>query len=196
MLVGEERVVFEVHLGILCEASSYFTAAFSKGRFAESYSRELMINEDPYTVDLFIRWAYGSGWGEDSEEADGMDAWTMQLVKLYIFANKYLISGLERHVVCYLHIQLEKSSHAPPFAAVGYVYQNTLPKMAEIREIFITWLIAKSDPVKLKERIQGELLALPECLADLAVVFQPRFLDHCHHCQKDFGGALHVEGWH
>lgn len=173
MVVGEERVVFKVHLGTLCKASAYFTAAFSKGHFLESHSRELfLIEEDPYTVDLFVQWMYSSGLDEeDAEEAGEMDAWTMELTKLYIFANKYLISELERHVITYLHSQFENSCKAPPFAVLEYVYQNTLPKMAEVRENFITWLVTKSDSSILKEMIQGELLALPECLADLAIVF-------------------------
>lgn len=173
MLVGEERVVFKVHLESLCKASAYFTAAFSKGRFHESHSRELfLIEEDPYTVDLFVQWMYRSSLDEkDAEEAGETEAWIMELTKLYIFANKYLISGLERHVIPYLHSQFENACMAPPFAVMEYVYQNTLPKMTEIRESFITWLITKSDPSRLKEMIQGELLALPECLADLAIVF-------------------------
>ena len=173
MLVGEERVVFKVHLGTLCKASAYFTAAFSKYRFHESHSRELfLIEEDPYTVDLFVQWMYSSGFDEkDAEKAGETDAWIMELTKLYIFANKYLISGLERHIIPYLHSQFENPCKAPPFAIMEYVYQNTLPKMTEVRESFITWLITKSDPSRLKEMIQGELLALPECLADLAIVF-------------------------
>lgn len=176
MLVGEERVVFKVHLGTLCKASAYFTAAFSKYRFHESHSRELfLIEEDPYTVDLFVQWMYSSGFDEkDAEKAGETDAWIMELTKLYIFANKYLISGLERHIIPYLHSQFENPCKAPPFAVMEYVYQNTLPKMTEVRESFITWLITKSDPSRLKEMIQRELLALPECLADLAIAFLGR----------------------
>lgn len=170
MLVGKEGVVFKVHLGNLCEASAYFTAAFSKGHFAESYVRELVINEDPNTVDLFIRWAYSSSLTEDAEEASEMNAWTLQLAKLYIFANKYLIRGLETLVISYLQIQFEMSNQPPPFAVLEYVYENTNPSMAQVREIFITWLIQKSDPAELKDRMQGELLAIPECFVDLAII--------------------------
>lgn len=174
LIVGEERVVFEVHLGTLCEASAYFTAAFSKNRFAESHSRQLVINEDPHTVDLFIGWAYRSSLDEDVEEEAGMSDWAMELAKLYIFANKYLVLGLETQLVYLLQDLSEKCSLAPQFAVVEFVYQNTIPKMIDVRAILTTWLIAKSDPVNLKERMREELLALPECLADLAIAFQAR----------------------
>ena len=178
LIVGEERVVFEVHLGTLCEASAYFTATFSKYHFAESHSRELVINEDPDTVDLFIEWAYSSSLDENVEDAAEMNAWAMELAKLYIFANKYLVIQLESQLVYLLQDLSEKCSEAPQFAVVEYVYQNTIPKMTEVREILTTWLITKSDPTNLKERMRGELLSLPECLADLAIAFQARFSYH------------------
>lgn len=180
LIVGEEEVVFEVHLGTLCEASAYFTAAFSKYHFAESHSRVLVINEDPDTVDLFVRWAYSSSLDEEDveEEEAEMNAWAMELAKLYIFANKYLVIGLERQLLCLLEELSEKCSEAPQFAVVEYVYRNTIPKMVKVREILTTWLITKSDPTNLKERMKGELLALPECLADLAIAFQARLLCH------------------
>lgn len=115
-----------------------------------------------------------------------MDAWTMQLAKLYVFADKYLISALETHVISYLQIQLEMSNQAPPFAVLEYVYQNTSPDMAEVREILITWLIQKSDPAELKERMQGDLLAIPECFADLALV-------HILGSEKGAGDTMHIE---
>lgn len=174
LIVGEEGVVFEVHLGTLCKASAYFTAAFSKYRFVESYSREMVINEDPNTVDRFVGWAYSSSLDEDVEKETEINAWAMELVKLYIFANKYLITGLESQLVPLLQDLAEKCSEAPQFAVVEYVYQNTIPTMIEVREILTTWLITKSDPMNLKWRMQGELLALPECLADLATEFLAR----------------------
>lgn len=178
LIAGEERVVFEVHLGTLCEASAYFTAAFSKYYFAESYSRAIVIDEEPDTVDIFVGWAYSSSLNEDVEEEGEMNAWAMELAKLYIFAKKYLVIELESRLVYLFQEISEKCSEAPQFAVVEYVYQNTIPQMVEVREILTTWLITKSDPMDLKERIQGELLALPECLADLAIEFEARLTEH------------------
>lgn len=158
---------------------SVFHSRILEGHFAEGHSREPVINEDPYTVDPFVGWAYTSSLDEVDEEEGRMNAWIMELVKLYIFANKYLIRRLERKVVDLLQNLSEKSSQAPRFAVVEYVYENTIPKLPTVREILVTWLIAKSDPTRLKERMQGELLALPECLADLATVFQARLLHQC-----------------
>lgn len=174
LIVGEEGVVFEVHLGTLCKASAYFTAAFSKYRFAESHSREIVMHEDPDIVDHFVGWAYGSSLVEDVENETEMNAWALELAKLYIFANKYLVTRLESQLVPLLQDLSEKCSEAPKFAVVEYVYQNTIPKMIEVREILTTWLITKSDPMSLIGRMRGELLALPECLADLAIEFHAR----------------------
>lgn len=174
LIVGEEGVVFEVHLGTLCKASAYFTAAFSKYRFAESHSREIVMHEDPDTVDRFVGWAYSSSLDEDVEKETEMNAWAMELAKLYIFANKYVVTRLESQLVPLLQDLSEKCSEAPQFAVVEYVYQNTIPKMIEVREILTTWLITKSDPMSLIGRMRGELLALPECLADLAIEFHAR----------------------
>lgn len=171
-------MVFEVHLGTLCKASAYFTAAFSKYRFAESHSREMVIHEEPDTVDRFVGWAYSSSLDEDVEKETEMNAWAMELAKLYIFANKYLVTGLESQLVPLLQDLSEKCSEAPQFAVVEYVYLNTIPKMMEVREILTTWLITKSDPMNLIGRMQGELLALPECLADLAIKFHARLSYH------------------
>lgn len=178
LIAGEERVVFEVHLGTLCKASAYFTAAFSKYRFAESHSREMVIHEDPDTVDRFVGWAYSSSLDEDFEKEAEMNARAMELAKLYIFANKYLVTGLESQLVPLLQDLSEKCSEAPQFAVLECVYQNTIPKMIEVREILTTWLITKSDPMNLIGRMQGELLALPECLADLAIEFHARLSYH------------------
>lgn len=179
LIVGGEGVIFEVHLGTLCEASAYFTAAFSKYRFAESHSREMVINEDPNTVDRFVGWAYSnSSLDKDVEKETEINAWAMELAKLYIFANKYLVPGLESQLVPLLQDLSEKCSEAPQFAVVEYVYQNTIPNMIEVREILTTWLITKSDPMNLIGRMRGELLALPECLADLAIEFHARLSYH------------------
>lgn len=176
LIAGEGGVVFEVHLGTLCKASAYFTAAFSKYHFAESHSREIVINEDPDTVDRFVEWAYSSSLdeAEDVEKDIEMHAWAMELAKLYIFANKYLVIGLESELVPILQDLSEKCSEAPQFALVEYVYQNTIPKRFEVREILTTWLIGKSDPMNLIGRMKGELLELPDCLADLAIEFHAR----------------------
>lgn len=124
LIVGEVGVVFEVHLGTLCKVSAYFTAAFSKYRFAESHSREIVINEDPDTVDLFIEWAYSSSLNEDFKKETEINTCAMELAKLYIFANKYLVTGLEIQLVPLLQELSEKCSEAPQFALVEYIYQN------------------------------------------------------------------------
>lgn len=193
LVAGEERVVFEVHLGTLCKASAYFTAAFSKYHFAESHSREMVIHEDPDTVDRFVGWAYSSSLDEDFEKETEMNARAMELAKLYIFANKYLVTGLESQLVPLLQDLSENCSEAPQFAVLEYVYQNTIPKMIEVREILATWLITKSDPVNLIGRMQGELLALPECLADLAIEFHARFARLSYHDQSKIDDA--TEKW-
>lgn len=118
LIAGEGGVVFEVHLRTLCQASAYFTAAFSQYRFAESHSREIVINEDRDTVDLFVEWAYSSSLNEDAEEETEVNACAMELAKLYISANKYLVTGLESQLVPLLQDLSEKCSEAPQFALV------------------------------------------------------------------------------
>ena len=61
ILVGENSTPFSIHRDQLCEASSFFKAAF-QGDFLEgSEMRMSFPEEEENTFELFVKWLYNQG---------------------------------------------------------------------------------------------------------------------------------------
>lgn len=87
------------------EAGRFFNRVFTNG-FQETQTRYLELPEDdPDAFDVFLKWLYGSyrtgnieAFTELFRDCDGT-----QLIRYYILAHKYLIDGLQDHIISALY---------------------------------------------------------------------------------------------
>ncbi|KAL8770182.1 MAG: hypothetical protein Q9209_004024 [Squamulea sp. 1 TL-2023] len=133
--VGVKETLFHVHRGLICDASPFFQAAFTRG-FRESFGSMTLKEDNTDTFGHIVQWLYRrkletlSKSGKDT----GYNHWT-ELFQLYVLADKYEIVPLMNDVLDLLfgafgrreqHSDL-KTHHLPPQANhINYVYMNTV----------------------------------------------------------------------
>lgn len=125
IIVGENKRSFHIHVDLLCDASSFFKAAFT-GAFKESSEKTMYLPEDDEgTFELFVDWLYYQRYemlpqlepyddddddsGHDDDDDSGhndAELWIakcderyLQPCRLYVLADKYRIFKLKSLVV-------------------------------------------------------------------------------------------------
>ena len=143
ILVGENSTPFSIHRDQLCEASSFFKAAF-QGNFLEgSEMRMRLPEEEKHTFELFIEWLYNRSYEicniEDEAEGEGF----MEPIKLYILADKYDVTVLKSHVITQL-FALRNEKWVPDSDTVAYAYVHT-PRSSHLRKFLADWWACQVD---------------------------------------------------
>ena len=137
ILVGEDSMPFFIHRDQLCEASSFFKAAF-EGAFLEgSEMRMSLPEEEEHTFDLFIKWLYNEGYEISSEMDNDKAQIFMEPVKLYVLADKYDVTDLKSLVITKL-FALRSESPVPGLKTVAYAYEHT-PRNSRLRKFLADW---------------------------------------------------------
>ncbi len=125
LFVGPDKIAYNVHQSILCDASNFFQAAFY-GKFKESSDRSMSLPDDEIDpVERMIGWLYSAKiqlTSPVSSEAATERYW--QLAKLNTLADKYDIVHLKNSIIDELY-ELRKSSRVPRPQVIQYVYSNT-----------------------------------------------------------------------
>ena len=143
ILVGEDSTPFFIHRDQLCEASSFFKAAF-QGDFLEgSEMRMSLPEEEEHTFDLFIQWLYNQGYEISPKKDEAEGERFMEPVRLYIFADKYDVTDLKIHVITKL-FALGSQKWTPSLATVAYAYEHT-PHNSRLRKLLADWWACRVD---------------------------------------------------
>lgn len=176
LLVGPDKIVYNVHQDILCDASKVLKAAFS-GDFKESSDRSISLeDEEPDVVEHMIRWLY-SGKIHLIKAVSSQTAHSCywQLAKLNTLADKYDMVHLKNSIVDELYKLREPpaDNYPPALDVITYLYANTT-KTSPFRKLVVAWY---SLHIKLEwydGTTQAELAAVPDFAADVAVALSTR----------------------
>lgn len=128
---GEKKPVF-VHKSYVCAYSKYFRSAFHDG-FAETEAREIDLEETNLeTFNEFLHWTYH----RSLPTLNTANQFTAH-VRLWIFADRFIVPKLQNHIMGILGEYLYRSLTSGAFKDLGtpafekfyslleYVYDNT-----------------------------------------------------------------------
>ena len=175
--VGDNAQDFGIHKGLLCEASSYFKGALSRG-FQEAQEKIVHLREDDVeTFQRFHLWLY-TGCVLDSDES--LESLSPRpLIDLYIWADLRGIPKLQDLVSDMLQTSLLATLQidAKPLesALIQLVYNRTL-KTSSLRKLW-TFYYSNLDPQRFKDVIAEDAAAddLPrEFLHDILLSLKRR----------------------
>lgn len=148
--MGGEKDTFTVHEDVLFDASPFFKAAF-QSQFKEATDRSITLAEDHAdVVEQFLRWIYLHT--VDLSASDGKDGQLIMdmnvdfAARLYIFANKCQVEGLQAEICeAMFKIPLKAKWLPPSSFAVAHVYGNTL-QYDLLRWILKDWFVWAVNP--------------------------------------------------
>ncbi|KAM0799093.1 hypothetical protein BDR22DRAFT_822703 [Usnea florida] len=170
ILVGEDSTPFLIHRDQLCEASSFFKAAF-EGDFLEgSEMRMSLPEEEGNTFDLFTQWLYNRSYEISPEQDNDKGQNFMEPVKLYVLADKYDVTELKSHVITKL-FALRNEKWVPGLATMAYAYEYT-PQNSRLRKFLADWWACRIDLSWFRlEATQGWLKRHPEVAVAVILSF-------------------------
>ena len=144
--MGESKTAFHVHEDLLCQHSSFFTAAFSS-KFREGSEKEMVLLEDDEDAfESFVDWLYTQRRDYppiDTEQREAIAK--MKHLRLYILADKYDVPPLKKRVLSDM-MRLFKDCTQPPTCTVLGLAYSELPRKSGMRRLLLDWCIEKSDP--------------------------------------------------
>ena len=114
LVVGDDKTCFTVHRDLLCEASSFFKAAFmGAGEFKETSEQSMSLPEDNAdTFELLVKWLYRKSLS-DPDRKLGWETEYFYLARLDILADKYDITGMRNDIIDAL-FECEAKNVQPP----------------------------------------------------------------------------------
>ena len=174
-LIGEQKEPIQVHLNLICAASSVFKAAFS-GPFEESVSRSMTLPDDDIeSVERIVSWLYVRHYAiPQGVSAEAMDEHYWILARLNALAHKYYIITLSNHIVDELYKFEKLNNRIPQMPIVIYIYNNT-SENSSFRKLLVAWHAwHASMPHSQHVGIRNMILQVPEFCADLAVASKSR----------------------
>jgi hypothetical protein len=145
LAVGPEPRDFIVHLDLLVYYSPVFRAALT-GSFEEARDKTIALPDTDVNVfELFVHWLYHQRF---PSEADSPHLFALyynggkpsfqfnQLLKLYVFSDKYNVPMLRRQCLDDLFYYLTDEDELPDLNNVGYAIKN-LNNKDPLRQMFI-----------------------------------------------------------
>lgn len=168
--VGGDKIPFHVHLDQLCDASTFFLVTFKSG-FKETYEETVHLpTDDESTVDLFVEWLYKEQCGFLLPPFDHNGEYSMQSVRLLVFADRYDIPKLRIYILETLLAHIHTNdSYSPSGEVIKYCYRNTVPGSG-IRKLLVDWFIWDADPGWYK-RNQAWYLSFPSFTMDVLIAY-------------------------
>jgi len=175
--VGNAKVPFQVHLGILCDASPVFNAAFHGG-FSEGLKRSMNLPEDdPEAFELLVQWLYLKTYNIPQfvgKPHDDDQIGFMHLARLYVAADKYGIIGLMKDVMDRWCKARWEHAQVPFTKVLDYVYENTTSK-SKLRETIVAHYVWNIGYEWYKNpTTKGVLHIRPDFATDVAVAMSER----------------------
>ena len=156
LFVGESRHPFYVHRELLCDASSFFKAAFT-GEFKEKTEQSMDLPEDDVSIfRVFVDFLYHQRYemlpDEDDdayddenveEDYDACDEYDerdgyLQAFRLYVLAEKYFVLELKKLVIETLLAAKCKRSTNHSYRSVHEAYKHT-SRDSGLRRLIADW---------------------------------------------------------
>ena len=145
ILVGKNKTPFQIHQDQLCEASSFFKAAF-EGQFREGSEKKMDLpEEDVHLFDLFVQWLYHQRYEIPPKEVEQKGERLMEPVKLYVLADKYDVSDLRSDIITKLFALGNMGGTYPDLGTMAYAYEHVSPKSGLCR-LLADWYACKVTP--------------------------------------------------
>lgn len=135
VLVGPDKISFNMHKGLLCNVAPYFEAAL-KGSFLESSAQVLeLIEDDPVMFERFQLWTYTNRLLEDGETDKEIPfiVWA----DLWVFGEARGIPELQNCAIDGL-INDEITTNYVPIGIFQHVYDNT-HEDSPLRRLILDW---------------------------------------------------------
>jgi len=175
--VGKTKVAFYVHLGVLCNASPVFNAAFN-GAFSESFKRSMNLTEDdPEVFERLVQWLYWKAYDLPPfvERANvAAQIIFMHLARLYVAADKYGIIGLKNDVLDRFYKANADRAGPPQLGLLDYVYEHTTAK-SNLRAFLVAKYVWDIEYTWYgSEEVQKSLCARPEFAAAMTIAMASR----------------------
>ena len=140
--VGPEKVLFNIHKGLLCRNSSYFRSAL-EGEFKESSEGKVHLPEDdPEVFQRFQLWLYTGSVIESSGEGTKAIDW-MVFFRLYVFGDARGVAGLQNATIDALIDKSHKEIALPSILGPNYIYDNTVEK-SPLRRLMVDWVVYRA----------------------------------------------------
>ena len=187
LFVGTTQKAFYVHVDLLCNASSFFKAAFT-GDFKESSDKTVQLPEDDEDiVSLFIEWLYHQRYemlplsAEDDEESDDdhddiddkkkENDRFYQVFRLFVLAEKYDVPDLKWLLTKTLFADIKEVHRGPSNASIGYLYRHTTGSKG-IHRLVADWHAWRMHPEELeRQNFRAFLEEIPEFSADIVLSY-------------------------
>ena len=179
LVVGREKIEISVHENVLFEASPVFKTAFTSG-FRESSERSIYLPDDSVTLmDTLVQSLYAP------ESRLNRRYTIMDLIHLYVLADKYDIVKVKNRICQHLLVRLDcgplfsaggkEYTGCPQKSAVKFVYENTTSK-TPMRRLLVDWFVWAVDLAWFSnEENRSWLLSVPEFAVDLCSVLAKEF---------------------
>ncbi|MCJ1283878.1 hypothetical protein MMC26_003209 [Xylographa opegraphella] len=125
LVVGPEKKIFKMHMGLLCSVSPYFKAAL-EGDFKEAQEQVIELTEDDSEIiEYFQFWLYTQSILDEDETMSHIE-WEI-LVGLYVLGDSRLIVTLQNHVMDLLLRNITYDRELPEFETIYGIYEKTCP---------------------------------------------------------------------
>ena len=175
IFVGEGKTYFQVHRDLLCEASSFFNAAFvGPAEFKETSEQSISLPEDDAdTFEVLVKWLYGKRLS-DPEPRRSWEVNYHYLARLDVLADKYDIAGIRNEIIdAVFECEAKKTD---PFSeeTVAFVYANSTSS-SSLRKLSagaFAWHIDME--YYLDEKTSSWLHEQPDFAVDLAIALGRR----------------------
>ncbi|KAG7005970.1 hypothetical protein G7Y79_00017g043520 [Physcia stellaris] len=165
---------FMVHRNLVCQASPFFKSAFTgDGEYVETSTQSMDLSGTEVTVDAvnrFVEWLYTRCYALSSTSTpQETQERYMELARLFIFAEEYIVVDLKNDIVDKLFDIKAKCVDPPRLPLVRYVYENT-PMGSPFRQLLVAYYSWHIDMEWYgREAISTQLYKNPEFTTDLAV---------------------------
>lgn len=137
VLVGVDKERFVVHRDLLMYDAEFFRAAFT-GNFKEAEDRSVTLPEDePLTFEVFVHWMHNKAMpSTKNAHTELLDEWTWKddeggerktenLIKLYVFGDKYSVADLKIDTMNEFLDHMENNfTGLPSYSQIKFAYYN------------------------------------------------------------------------
>ena len=150
IFVGKTKQPFYVHLDLLCDASSFFKAAFA-GNSKEASENIMQLPDDREdTFKLFVDWLYDDRQTilPAEEDDDDRHEKLFQAVYLVVLADKYRVYDLRSEIFEILLVMLiGYKDNGLLYSAVAYAYENSTQGsgIRPMLAVFVAFGVYKGD---------------------------------------------------
>ncbi|KAH0341168.1 hypothetical protein KCU81_g6447, partial [Aureobasidium melanogenum] len=137
--VGPEKKAFVIHKNLLVFYSDYFRSAFN-GSFKEATEGKISLPDESDDVfEIFNQFIYSRVLADGEGEKLTGD----QLIKLWLFGDKYLVPVLQNVAMNSLKTKSDKENYIPT-EKIKLIWENTLPN-SPLRKLILDQVVYETD---------------------------------------------------